>query len=81
MIRKAQDSRHVDVPPRVKSHPSTTVEFPTYKIHFDDKIRSARFLDQELVATALSLFAGVQNCTRFAASLRVRSTAPQPPHL
>ena len=75
MIREGQDVRHMGGPPRVKADPTTYDTYPSPKFHNRGEIRSARFLDLEHVSPALSLFAAVQNCTRFSAWLRILSTS------
>jgi len=75
MNREGQYRCHLGDPPMLNGNPATHNTLPSPKFHNRGEIRSARFLDLEHVSPALSLFAAVQNCTRFAASLLVRSTS------
>jgi len=75
MNREGQYRCHLGDPPMLNGNPATHNTLPSPKFHNRGEIRSARFLDLEHVSPALPLFAAVQNCTRFAASLLVRSTS------
>jgi len=78
MNPEGQDDCHVGDPPVLLGYSNTHDTFSSPIFHNRGEIPPARFLDQEHASPALPLFAVVQNCSRFGASLRILSTSSSP---